>query len=369
MKVLAFILALIVVQTYSETIDCAKGLTQCFDIVRKMIYSKDASNPLNHMQNMVEGYTSKEKFKHPCDNTRSYECREAFTSGEFASYKINKFISNIPSDRIDISVGKLNCLFGYGAKGEQYDAIFPVGKQYKADILLQVAINYMASRGGGTLHITSGDFDISEMIKLHDNIHIKGIGINKTKFHFKTNHAEFFIKDKNNVSISDLTIIGNKQNLPVLTISGYGIYVLRSKSIYFDRLRVTNTHNNGITIGDSADITITNTIVDGCGWSGFDIKESDVRIIDSSSFNNLGNGFEITLGKVDSIFINNEASFNGWGGYRGFGFSASMSHNLQLSDNKLFNNEDGNLCLWGSEIYLDDKFNVRCSGHENCILF
>src|ERR1035437_4646276 len=85
-------------------------------------------------------------------------------------------------------------------KSTSYENIITVG-QRKADIIgtdnraIQAAIDMVALRGGGTVHILSGTYILEDAIHLQSNVHLTGDGQDKTILKHAPSIASLLLKD------------------------------------------------------------------------------------------------------------------------------------------------------------------------------
>lgn len=196
---------------------------------------------------------------------------------------------------------------------------------YNDTEMLETAINSLEY--GGTVKLLQGEF-VLDYIKLSKNVNIEGVGkstilkINECTDNFIT------FKDgyTNMLTISNLTIDGNKQNNNCENAIYLNKDTLPSDLELYDcfitieNIFIKNVYGNGIYLGNNARETrVKGVIINGCGGDGLVCITSDSHFSDISILQNDGSGLKEhgTANRYNNI----KCFFN-----KNYGFHIKSSH-------------------------------------------
>lgn len=182
---------------------------------------------------------------------------------------------------------------------------------------IQAAIDDVPS-AGGLVFIPAGTYTVSAAILLKSNLHLLGAGRDATIIKLASAADVDVIQAPNgttDISVSHLTIDGNRANQTSATITGISILSSSgspSSRVALQDLYVLNVRNDGILIdGATTDVLISRNVIDGTDLgAGIELAsgtDTTTRIVVSN--NNIRNvqsaGIAVTAAITDLVVSNN----------------------------------------------------------------
>jgi hypothetical protein len=142
---------------------------------------------------------------------------------------------------------------------------------------IQAAVDYLSSKGGGTLFLPQGNYKLLGTIVWHSNVSIIGAGIGKsilktvgTGFAAITNTTDGTNDNPlANCAFMDFEIDGSGINDTTYNLGSKGIFILRMRRAIFKNLYIHDTGGSGLGCDFLDDSIIDSVIVENCGrlWS------------------------------------------------------------------------------------------------------
>lgn len=243
---------------------------------------------------------------------------------------VGAFVQSYAFDpAVNIQICQRRGIFLAAKPGVDFSGIF--NKHLKA----------LGKAGGGTLRLGPGYFHHSKQIHMPSNTCIRGAGIDSTviklvanapKFPKAGNIRSFWTK---HITITDLTIDGNRANQPPGKSRNYGKYGFFSELsnfVYLAKVRVRNNVFYGWDPHGSKKYWSYRLVMEGCkaennGLDGFTIDQTiRATLVNCFSKGNDRHGFNIVTGTQLAAFTNCAAVDNGYKSGVGFGFVAQNNH-------------------------------------------
>lgn len=175
---------------------------------------------------------------------------------------------------------------------------------------IQNALNYLKTKGGGTLYVPKGVYIISQQAKslgvtISSNIKIKGDGMGVTIFKRADKDVKFSrllgVVNATNISFEDFTVDGNKLNEDKSFEQQHDFFIDNSTNVTFTRVENRNSVGDGIYffIG-SKNATITNCQFNSIVRVGINCTNIDGAKITGCRFNDIiTNGVKVEKNQVD----------------------------------------------------------------------
>lgn len=227
-----------------------------------------------------------------------------------------------------------------------------------------------------TVHLRSGTYYLSTNLFLKENIHLTGDGIDKTILKLEDFAPSFIVGTrrksgllrasfKNNITVSNLTLDGNKNNQYTDENHSYGRFGLFTEAcddVLFDYVKIINFQGYGFDPhgkkGDeyfwANNLTITNCIAENNTWDGFALDQTfNIEVDNCTAINNGRHGFNIITGSKYVVVKNSIAIDNGYyDPYGGSGCGIMIQNNhylntsyVSLENNYLENSKKAGICL------------------------
>jgi hypothetical protein len=237
---------------------------------------------------------------------------------------------------------------------------------------IQTAINTISINGGGSLYLENGIYILSNQIEIGSNTCILGESKENTIFKLQNLALPFSRSGllrslkQENITISDITLDGNKQYQNIDTISAYGRYGLYTEVNYysfFNNVKIKNfqgygfdPHGNKIDWGKYLVISECDSINND--YDGITIDQTDyVTLIYNNASDNYRHGINIVTGSHSGLIVNNNLYNNGINSLIGCGITIQNNFNFGTSDWTLLDNNIQNNSL--EEICIRDSNNIE----------
>jgi hypothetical protein len=237
---------------------------------------------------------------------------------------------------------------------------------------IQNALNYLTTKGGGTLYVPKGVYILSQQGKslgltISSNIKIKGDGVGVTIFKRADNDVKFSrlfgVKNAVNVFLEDFTVDGNKANQDQSFEQQHNFFVDNSTKITFERVENKNAVGDGIYffIG-SKNATVSNCLFNDIVRVGINCTNLDGGKITGCRFNGIiTNGIKVEKNQVTltspsrDIYISNcsfrsNAIGTNAAGININGLPGDLVTGITISENKFANID---YCVIGL-VYVDN---------------
>jgi parallel beta-helix repeat protein len=238
---------------------------------------------------------------------------------------------------------------------------------------IQEAIDTLAERGGGTVYVEAGTYELSDSpIRPKDGVSIVGAGIQSTVFEITESIGGEAISDNgehgdlSDVTLSDFRVNGgfNDDSGAVRIGNGNNCERVRATRIY-----AYNCAGTGVSFRRCADSTIENCVGETCGGVTFNMaighrsSVKDCWVLDQQGKN--GEGFshgisiEQSVGCVATGNIVDGAPSNG-----GLALNAMSHDDGVVSDNTVRNVNQGFAAVWDptGNVYANNTF-VGCADY------
>lgn len=215
-----------------------------------------------------------------------------------------------------------------------YDQLYNITVAEDTTDIIQQALDDIDTVGGGVVHIISGTYYLNKCIQLDDNIHLKGDGINQTLLALIDRAPAFAsgsskksglvrAKRKNNITISNMTLDGNRYyqySTDNHLYGRHGIYLEACQNVWIHYVSAINFQRYGFNPhGHTGDgLYTTNLILEHCSANdnvidGFSIDSSkNVTIINCGAHNNGRHGISIISESGNVTIKNNNITNNGF---------------------------------------------------------
>ncbi len=135
------------------------------------------------------------------------------------------------------------------------------------NIEIQLAIDVMATRNGGIVRLTEGQFNITATLTMYDNVGLEGSGWN-TVIEKNMNDVGIKIDTKDGVRLRNFKITRNSADTNEQDL----IYCDTATNLIIEKLHVTDTYGNGIYLTECSDFIIMNNKINICGNQAGNIK-------------------------------------------------------------------------------------------------
>lgn len=234
---------------------------------------------------------------------------------------------------------------------------------------IQSALDAVAGKAGGYVDLSAGTFTVTGTGKASDGAlrigsetTLSGAGMGQTTIKLadgsaavtgivRTNsggtNADGSVKTTANVTISDLSIDGNKANTTGLTDGFYcgpkPNSAAYDSNITLDRVEIANVSRYGFDPHEQTKgLTFTNCIAHDNGADGFTIDfSSDVSLVNNAAYNNGRHGFNVVTSSSDVRFLDNDAWGNAGSGIvvqTGDNEIREWTHMVSISGGEIFGN-------------------------------
>lgn len=200
------------------------------------------------------------------------------------------------------------------ALGQQAITICPSGCDYTS---IQTAV--AAAPNGSAIQIKAGTYQ--ENLTISKSINLAGEGLDKT-----TLMGSIAISDSQAISVSGLTV------------TGQGIRVQSSSIIVLLNDAVVGSSSDGLSILNSATVTVWGNTISGNGGSGMVANHANVLVAANTFSKNTGDGVSLIGGSWADL-RDNEFDGNG-----GCAIRADFTSQLSGKDNMGQSNGSGNTC-------------------------
>jgi len=242
------------------------------------------------------------------------------------------------------------------------------------------AINtFLTANPGATLTImgTDGEYIITDSIVLKSNVILDIPGTIKVASGTSKSFEAIYADDEGgsliNVSIKNVTLIGNKNNVTGIID---GIHIQEGKFIYIDNVKISNFNANalsllrcdtvvvsglsrmtgsevGIFVNESNNVKVSSCTVNDNETAGLRARGStNIDVFEITAY---GNGEGVSIYECnDSAVKNSRLHLNGQEGIR-----IEMSNKVTAMGNEVYNNSQ-----LANAIYS----NVKIEGSDNCVL-
>ncbi|PFG15031.1 right-handed parallel beta-helix repeat-containing protein [Bacillus sp. es.036] len=146
-------------------------------------------------------------------------------------------------------------------------------------VMLQREIDNMSASGGGIVEMKACQYVITKPFVLKSNVHLKGAGLDKTTIMIESefddgtvNNNKVIVteQDSHNISITDLTVDGNKQERKSLINDPYAhtIDVAFVDNFEINNIKVINAPSASIMLYNSQNGTVENSTILDSGSNG-----------------------------------------------------------------------------------------------------
>lgn len=234
---------------------------------------------------------------------------------------------------------------------------------------IQSALDAVAGRTGGYVELSTGVFTVTGTGKASDGAlrvgsetKFSGAGMGQTTIKLADGSpsvtgivrtdsggtkADGSVKTTANVTISDLSIDGNKANTTGTTDGFYcgpkPNSAAYDSNITLDRVEVLNVSRYGFDPHEQTrGLTFTNCIAHDNGVDGFTIDYSlDVSLVNNAAYNNGRHGFNVVTSSSDVRFLDNDAWGNGGSGIvvqTGDNEIREWTHAVNISGGQIYGN-------------------------------
>jgi parallel beta-helix repeat protein len=225
--------------------------------------------------------------------------------------------------------------------------IAPVGYAGQADFVctgvndettIMKAMTYLGT-SGGTITLLAGTFNINNNLFMSSDVVIRGQGVDITVLRLQNNAAPWKIGTKsnagllhgyyiNNITVTQLTVDGNRQNQPAdeaYNYGKYGFYCEACNDVVLDTIKIKSNvgygfdpHGTQDTNTFSNNLLIQNCISEDNGWDGYTIDQTTNAVLRNNVARNNGrHGINIVTGSNNVLIENNIIDNNGYFYYTG----------------------------------------------------
>ncbi len=143
-------------------------------------------------------------------------------------------------------------------------------------------ISEEASKVGGTVYVKSGEYYNISSIKLHSNVKWVGDGysthlklsdnaLQEGSYPLEIKSSIFLLVSIENVAISNIRFDGNREKNPFLfgEYNHETVLIVDSTNVLLDNVQVENSRKIGISIRDSENVQVENSLITNSGTFGF----------------------------------------------------------------------------------------------------
>ncbi|AYV80413.1 MAG: hypothetical protein Harvfovirus1_38 [Harvfovirus sp.] len=267
------------------------------------------------------------------------------------------------------------------------NATFIIYNWFDAVMVIQSAVDTISANGGGIVHINEGTYIINGTLLLHDFVHVQGSGMDVTILQliddadpFVVGFAGFVrVRLSNNVTVSDLTLDGNRMAQCCTSDCIYGrtgLFVEGSTNFVASNVKTTGFQISGIDVHgwDNGPVWGVNAKIAYCESTNNDHYGAsfnqmyNVSIMSSKIYQNGGHGISAN----NTQFFDSEENSVISNGYldEGCGIIISNNPSFPINRNVIYNNFVGNSKKAG--ICMVDAFNVDIMDNvinDSCICF
>ena len=156
---------------------------------------------------------------------------------------------------------------------DQYGEMVQIGDGIDDALVINAAIDYLASAGGGTIRLAAGNYWTQTKIRPKSNVSIVGAGIDATVLHGYGEDMGGVIGSSGtglnnpltNIRISDLSIDSSLETQTFYSPANKGIVLHYVKGLQIERVKVSHTLATGIGADSIVDGVIRDCIVDETG--------------------------------------------------------------------------------------------------------
>jgi hypothetical protein len=257
------------------------------------------------------------------------------------------------------------------------------------NVYLQDAVDQLYINGGGTLYIENGLYELSSQLLLYSNVCLVGQSKDETILQLMDYAEPYkysgFIRsyEEENVTISDITLNGNKDNQYNDSLSEYGkygIYTELNNHLFMNRVKVEKFISYGFDPHGNKTNWAHNLIITDCesndnGKDGFTLDQTlNITFTYNNGTNNNRHGLNIVTGSKYGYISNNILDNNGIDSLVGCGIAIQDNDNygtelilieknnvidnylngiclrhvkyINITENEIINSRTNNYCIW-----------------------
>jgi hypothetical protein len=297
----------------------------------------------------------------------------------------------LSANSLDITVGLTNCKNCVNTSYYQAES-------NNATSTIRKALVDVVMSGGGAVYLLNGTYFINAPLEIYSNTRIIGAGVDKTiirlsNFIDRFRHPTILGMIRaasngllgygcDNISITELTIDGNKANQyqdSRTSYGRYGIYTENCHNLYVSNVHVHSMQHYGMTLQGMRDtivaknITIKDCISTNNGWDGYEIQMTDnVIVTNCTAKNNIRHGFNIMNGVTNAKLSNILTSNNGWEYSTGVGCGIniqndSTTNNIMMDKSVLSNDSRAAVCMVGNVNNINFEY-INIDAPDTCIM-
>ncbi len=237
---------------------------------------------------------------------------------------------------------------------------------------LQTAVNTLYKNGGGSLYLEDGIYLLSNQIEISSNTCILGESKDNTILKLQNFASPFAVSGllrslaQENITISDITLDGNKkyQNIDLISTYGrYGIYTEVNNYSFFNNVRVQNFQGYGFDPHGNKIDWAKYLVISECesinnDFDGITIDQTDfITLLYNNATKNYRHGINIVTGSTKGLIINNYLYNNGFDSLTGCGITIQNNFDYGTSDWEIKKNYVTNNAL--EEICIRDSKNIN----------